>query len=254
MQICRRDWLNGLWTLHSFFRAAGAPPFRVVLLSDKSVGAEVLGHYRRLFPGICIPEAKETEALALRRLAPLAPTLFEMWREGTYFTLPKVLDSWLWSANPRWLCVDPDVLFFLPPKEMLDYILGGTADQFLWNVPQDKGHCDGTYCFTPRESQLATSLSLPARFQIGCGGVDAKGFDWVLAEQLFRQMPVPRDLIFMVDQTLFGLFAAKHGFRGLPEHQYCVEPVESLEGVVARHYYGKTRDLFYVEGIAALLS
>ena len=56
----------------------------------------------------------------------------------------------------------------------------------------------------------------------------------------------------MIDQTITGIWAAEHGYDELDDGRYAVRPVESLDGVVARHYYSKTRDLMYVEGIRTL--
>ena len=56
-----------------------------------------------------------------------------------------------------------------------------------------------------------------------------------------------------IDQTIIALASLTQGWRSLPPERYAIEPVESLAGVVARHYYSKTRDLLYLEGIPRLI-
>jgi len=66
-------------------------------------------------------------------------------------------------------------------------------------------------------------------------------------------VPLDPERGFMADQTLLGIMCAAHGLETLPVERYAIKPVATLAGVVARHYYAKTRDLLYLEGIPALI-
>ena len=57
----------------------------------------------------------------------------------------------------------------------------------------------------------------------------------------------------MIDQTIMALFSLARGWESLPTDRYVLEPVDDLTGVVARHYFGKTRDLMYLEGLPRLI-
>ena len=57
----------------------------------------------------------------------------------------------------------------------------------------------------------------------------------------------------MLDQTIFAILCLARGWHPLPTERYVLEPVDDLGGVVARHYFGKTRDLLYLEGIPKLI-
>ncbi len=253
MQVCARDWLNGLWTLSSFYYFSNKS-FRLVLLHDGWLNSNksILNIYKRHFPGIIVYNRQDLISKVKDKILPIAPTIANMWLDGRYFTLAKVVDSFLLCKNRYYLSVDPDVLFFKRPVELLSGMQTLNGTSACWNFPIERGHADGMFCFSPDVIQQLTGLTLPVPFGTGLGCVDSFQFDWETAESVFSQRQIPENLMFMVDQTLFALFAAKNGFVALPRNRYAIEPVSSLNGVVARHYYSKTRDLMYLEGISYL--
>ena len=253
LQICRRDWLNGLWTLYSF-SIYSSKPFRVVLLHDGWLDntPNITNIYKKQFPGIVIYQRNQLVDMVDDQIKCKSPSIAKLWRDGRYFTLPKIVDSFLLSLNDTYLQLDPDVLFFGYPQVLLESLENLEGRSGCWNLPQDKGHADGLFCFTPNEVKNICSCQLPVPFQIGLGSVNKQTFDWDLAEKVFSTLTIPDSLRFMVDQTFLALMAAKYGFIPLPQREYAVEPVSSLDGVIARHYYSKTRDLMYVEGLKKL--
>jgi len=252
LQICRRDWLNGLWTLRSF-SIFSQQPFRLVLLHDGWLDNEsyVVHSYLKQFPGVITYKRSSLLSRVKTEIHPESPSLARLWEDGSYFTLPKVIDSFLLSTNQCYLQLDPDVLFFDYPYDLLMSLTQLNDQSSCWNLPNDKGHADGLFCFTPEEIAIC-GYQVPVPFGTGLGSVNKTKFDWNLADQVFSTLSIPATLKFMVDQTFFALMAAKHGFIPLPKQKYAVDPVTSLEGIVARHYYGKTRDLMYIEGLKKL--
>ena len=251
MQICARDWRNGLWTLWSLGKWIDEP-FRSVLFTDGSVPQSAIDSYKRLFPGIVTPSLEELDRAIEAQLPPNTQRLRALWKSRRYFTLPKLLGSWVSARQHRWICVDPDVLFLDKPTELVEFTRSSQGMPFLWNVPVYRGHSDGMFCFTPEQIRSVSQLDVPVPFAVGCGAVDRSGFAWDIAEDVLRRLAVPDSARFMLDQTLFALFAGAKGFSALPRNRYAIEPVASLSGIVARHYYAKTRNLFYSEGVGAL--
>ena len=247
MQVCARDWINGHWTIRSFAQQTGVP-FRLVLLHDGSLDPGARQSYQNAFPGVLIPGREQIRDRVEGLFGSKAPTLLGMWRSGRYFTLPKVIDSAVLATNKRILHIDPDVLFFKRPDELLD-TLQADEPAALWNLPRDKGHADGMFCFQPDDIEQATGLRVPVPFGTGLGAWQPDLMPWSAAEALLSEHTPPEEFIFMLDQTLLALHAAANGWQPLPRDRYAIKPVESLAGVVARHYYGKTRDLMYVEGM-----
>lgn len=250
LQVCTRDWLNGHWTLRSLALHVNAP-FRLVLLHDGNLDARARASYESCFPGVVVTRRDEIGEAVTSLLAEASPTLLKMWMTGRYFTLPKVVESALLALNDSILHIDPDVLFFDRPTELLEPLPTGIGAR--WNLPRDKGHADGMFCFTPRLIEETCGLRPPVPFGTGLGRWTPSHMPWQAVENLLSRHQPEDWLIFMLDQTLIALHAAANGWQPLPRERYAIEPVESLEGVVARHYFGKTRDLMYVEGMRFLL-
>lgn len=251
MQVCRRDWLNGLWTLKSF-RRFGGQDFRLVLLDDGSIGAPERARYRAHFPGIVMAAEAEVAERVERELRPVAGHIADLWHRGEYFTLPKVVDSSLLARNETILTLDPDVLFFLEPTELLDAVRQGLPGFALLNRRANARHHDGSFCLDLPQLREHWGIEFPLGFGIGLGALCPRRLDWRFVDEVFRREEIIFPLRFMIDQTITALAAARAGCQFLDPRRYAIDPVASLYGVVARHYYSQTRDLMYLEGIPAL--
>lgn len=252
VQVCHRDWLNGIWTIMSFAYFA-KQPFRLVMLQDGTVPELAWDHFRRLFPGVVIADRESLRTEVEKRLGTVSPTIVEMWQSGEYCTLPKVVDSWLLAKNKTIVTLDSDVLFFDFPKELLDTSsVGNQLAIYNYIEYKDWGR-EASYAHDAEELEREMGISLPYDFIIGLGRVNLDYFDWELCEKVLSKHP-PRGRVkhFTIDQSIMGIWAAAHSFSHLDKKRYAVNPVENLDGVVARHYIGKTRDLMYVEGIRNL--
>lgn len=251
--VCRRDWLNGVWSLKSF-RAFSEQPFRLVVFHDGSLTARELACFHQHFPGVQIPSVEEIAPLVEQRIAPVAPTLVKLWQSGRCFILRKTIDSWLCARRRFVLKIDPDVLFFQRPDELLaaEATLAGRYAAF--NVHRHSTHRDGMYCLDPEKLFTQFGINLPPEFNEGLGVVDTSLTDWPLAERVFSALPLLDDLLFLTAQTIEGIFAVQHGYVPLPVNRYHVEhaDIDIDASTVARHYLSKMRDRFYVEGIPRL--
>ena len=252
VQVCHRDWINGIWTIMSFAHYA-KQPFCLVMVHDETVPEFAWAHFKKLFPGLVIADRKSLRPEVEKRIAPLSPTIVAMWESGEYCTLPKIVDSWLLAKNKTVLTLDADVLFFDSPEELLDE--SEVQDCLaIYNYFDTQGHgLDSSYCIDAEALKKVMNIELPLDFLIGLGRVNLDCYDWVLCEKVLSKYP-PRGHVkhFMIDQSILGVWAYKYGFRTLDKKRYAVRPVDSLEGVVGRHYIAKTRDLMYVEGIRTL--
>jgi hypothetical protein len=253
--VCRRDWLNGVWTLKSF-RAAAGQPFRLVIFHDGSLTARDEQCLRDHFPGVHLPTAAEVAPLVEQRLAPIAPTIAELWRSGRCFILRKAVDSPLVARRRFVLKIDPDVLFFQRPEELLNPEATLAGRYAAYNVHRHRTHRDGMYCFDPVKLNAQFGLDLPTEFNEGLGVVDTSRTDWPMVERIFAALPLQEDLLFLTAQTIEAIFCVQHGFVPLSPDRYNVEhdDVAVNEQTVARHYLSKMRDRFYVEGIPRLLA
>jgi hypothetical protein len=252
VQVCKRDWINGIWTIMSFAHY-GKKQFRLVMVHDETVPEFAWDHFKRLFPGVIISDREKLRPEVEEKLKPLSPTIAKMWESGYYVTLPKVVDSWLLAKNQTVVTLDADVLFFDYPNELLDDSIVTGQLAILNHVDTAGPWRAAYYCIDANALEEDMGIALPGDFGLGLGRVNLACYDWAMCERVLSSHPLTGHVKhFMIDQTIMGMWAAQSGFETLESHRYAVRPVESLTGVVARHYFAKTRDLMYVEGIRTL--
>ena len=256
MQVCRRDWVNGMWTLYSLAKQIQLP-FRCVLLHDGWLDSNPMAAkiYKNKFPGITT-YTKKSVKIDGAHIIESSPKIEEMWNsKGEFPTISKVIDSYVKAKNDFVIQIDPDILFFDYPKEIIeDHLDDGKVA--VWNYVDwrrpDPDDPKGTYCYSPREVRKLTGLQLPLPFSTGLGKVDIKRTDWRLASKVIDNTEIISSNKWTIDQTIHGLMAAKYGYKKLPTEKYAIRPVDNIKGIVARHYFGKTRDLMYVKGLKSL--
>jgi hypothetical protein len=250
-QVCARDWLNCLWTMKSFARFC-ASPFRLVILCDRTVAPEMTATLRQHLPGAEVLGFDESLPAARERFAGEYPTLCRLRTDGRFFTLPKVLDSAALRRREVVLAIDPDVLFFAQPEEMMADLSMGRGYFGRLNLPRRDSDPSGAFCIDAPALREQFGIQLPLRFNCGLGSFDYSAGDWNLIERVLTALPPDPARAFMLDQTILGILCVAGGWHPLPP-RYALEPVDDLAGVTARHYFGKTRDLLYLEGIPQLI-
>lgn len=55
IQICRRDWLNGIWSIKSLAKQI-EQPFRLIVFLDHSIGTQALACWQRHLPEFIISQ------------------------------------------------------------------------------------------------------------------------------------------------------------------------------------------------------
>src|SRR5262249_7250326 len=120
MQVCARDWLNGLWTVSSFRKQCGRP-FQLVVFCDRSVTERMQACIRHHCVGADVLPFDEQVNGVREYFEPRHPELWRLRASKRFFTLPKVMDSYAVRRRDVVLSIDPDVLFFAPPEELLTH-------------------------------------------------------------------------------------------------------------------------------------
>jgi hypothetical protein len=119
-------------------------------------------------------------------------------------------------------------------------------------IPRRDADPRGAFAIDPDIVRERLGLELPLRFNAGLASLNYSAARWDEVERVLAAVPVNPERSFLTEQTVVWLLANAGGWETLPPERYAIEPVQSLDGVVARHYYGKTRDLFYNEGLPEL--
>ena len=247
IQICKRDYLNAFWSIKTFFLYANKK-FRLVVHTDNSISNDQIAILNYHFPGMYYVQKEEIKESLYNKLGKYK-TLIKLWNGGYFFTLSRVVDTWLANKSEFIIMIEPDVIFFNEPVDLFNgtdrkrNILGKV------NVLRDKKITKGMYCMDDKKIKKIFGIILPVKFGSGLGWLKKSIFDWELIESVLNKIEIDYENKFLLDQTLLAILAAKYGYAELPVDKYVIEPVKNLNGVIARHYYGKTRFLLYKEGI-----
>ncbi len=258
MQVCDRDWLNGMWTLKSLRLACGRD-FRLVMYLDSNVPAEAKATLERHFPGVQIPSRDQLEEQVRQRLAPIAPVLAALWHARFSVTLCKMANVWVSAKQPRVLYLDPDVLFFARPDELLDFVFkgnGGTLGLFNeFDMPPENLADSGGFCLDEADVVRKLGVKLPRNFNAGLGALALDTLDWATLEEIFKTLRWLPERSLMFDQTCLAFFAAKRGWYPLDQKRYLTNGASFGPSAVAAHYSGSEwRDAFYAQGIPIVRS
>jgi hypothetical protein len=169
-------------------------------------------------------------------------------RRATPFML-KLTDFDLLAAGAVVLGLDSDLLFFGRPDEVLERCARPGSGYLVQTDPET------AYNVTAEVARQAFGVALVPRVNTGFL-VFARGLpDWRAFERYLAHPDVARPTGF-IEQTLFALHGSEvGGLDLLPEHRYPIDLRAGLpyEGVVARHYAGRSRPLLTSEGMPRVL-
>lgn len=252
MQVCARDWLNALWTLRSFRHFVGQP-FQLLLICDATVTPEIQAKLRHRLSGADVIQAGHPALSVDQAFKEKYPSLYRLRLDGRHALLPKIMDTSVLRKRDVVLSIDPDVLFFAPPTEYLEETNTDRGYFGRFNLPRQDANPIGAFSLNPDEVREKLGIELPRRFNAGLASLNYPAARWDEVERVFAAVSPDPSRAFLTEQTVVWLLANAGGWKPLPPKKYTIEPVDSLTGVTTRHYYGKTRDLFYTEGIPELL-
>ena len=208
------DWLNLLWTLHSFYHFSGCR-FALCIHDDGSLSETACGHLQTAFPHARLIRRAEAD----RHVAPLLAghprcQSFRM----AYKLALKVFDFSAFLETERMLLLDSDILFFAPPAALIALI----ADPAVRHNSLNK---DWDYGYTVERDSLQPVLdfAFPPFINSGLGLIHRGSirFDWV---EEFLALPGIMNHPHQIEQTLIALCSARFGFAMLPP-EYDVPPL-----------------------------
>jgi hypothetical protein len=242
----RYDWEMALWMLASLHEASRLR-WPIVLHEDGTLEQEQLDLYAKLFPSLKVVRRTEADLVMGQILGPYprcADYRNRMPHGLKAFDIPQLANS------PRYLMLDPDVLFFSRPTEIVDWAADSEDFSCWFNqdfqepspIPPAQAEKDlGIELW----SQVNTGLCLLTRDSVS----DLAAMEEWLAHPALQDSKVQ----WRVEQTLLALAASKAGKGGLLPSTYEVSPNRNRHPKsVARHYVGCVRDRFIGEGVKEL--
>jgi len=236
----RRDWLNVLWSLKSFYHFSGAD--YPLFLHDGGLGDAHITCLRDHFPDATIVSKAQADELVeptlrARNLARCVECRHKSVMARKFF------DFYMPSTADRVIAIDSDVLFFSKPTELLH---ADPMHRNRYNLDPES-----FYALKKEKLKELTGLDVPARINAGLSVVWRSSIDLPRVEE-WLGYPGMLDSAWLVEQTLHALVGAVAGVTMLPE-SYLVSTRPGLPaGIVAKHYPGFYRPLLYQEGMREL--
>lgn len=241
-----QDYKLALWMLASLHEASQLR-WTVVLHNDGSLMGWDLECFREIFPGTIIHRRCEMDdrmADVLTKYPRCRDYRNRMPHGLKCFDIPEVCET------PKYLMIDPDVLFFRPAGEILN-----------WAEDSSKRGCWFNRDFQEPSpispAQAVTDLGVPLwpRVNTGLCLLERQTVRNLDAMEEWLGHPALQDpkMQWRVEQTLLALCASQVGVGGLLPKEYEVSPHKYRKpGGISRHYIGCVRGRFYSEGILEL--
>lgn len=159
----------------------------------------------------------------------------------------KIFDVPQLQTAPRFILLDPDVLFFAPPREILAWI-DGAAETCWFN--EDVAEASNV---TAAEAEARLGVKLWPRVNSGLCLLTRRAIDLDFCERVLGETAILAGHFWRVEQTLFALCASRHGAGGLLPGAYEVSlGAHRAPYAISRHYVGAVRDHFWGEGVREL--
>ncbi len=245
----QRDYLNGLWAAKSFYRSAGV---RWPLVWHEGGFLSPAARRRLIdhFPDARLITLKEADDRVGRLLAERGLSHCAACRRKSFMLL-KLIDCLALSRAKYLLLLDTDVLFFARPQELLDAIVSGEPAS-LFNRDSKTW-----YNLSPDAARERYGIDLVE--QVNAGLALVRREDWRL--DMIDDFLTDPDILsepWLTEQTVQALMGSRIGMEFLPPTYPCsVESGLTAPGgipLVAKHYPGYPRPLYYREGIPHLIA
>lgn len=238
-----RDLLAACWALASFYRVAELLG-ELFLHDDGSLTKNDRVLIQKLFPNAKIVDSRNfiRDYQAVLDKYPVLKKFRSRYPE--YFSFKKIIDPFFVSDKTWHLILDSDVLWFGRPRELEEQIKTNGAQSFMQynNAVISAVFRDGTT--TPEHlSHFNAGMILYSRNNFSLQGL-SDFFDRLDVSQ--------KQNLHFADQL--GHAYALRNLSALPEERYTIKRSVAGTEIVARHYTGPRRHLFYLEGLEILKS
>lgn len=245
--VLGRDHLTmAAWMLASWTIATGRN-WRIYFHDDGTLPNETREQFARLRLSVTVISRNEANTEMAARLSALPRC--RSYREGVPLGL-KIFDVPEIQSAPRLLLIDPDVLFFRRPDEILTWC-DRPQDFSCWfnvdvaeasNVPAAEAHA-------------RLGLELWPRVNSGLCLLTRSAIDLDFCEKVLEQTSIREGHFWRVEQTLFAICASRYEKGGLLPETYEVSlDAFRRSAAIARHYVGAVRHRFWAEGVWTLNS
>lgn len=246
--ICQRDLRMGICAAKSLnLVCENALPW--VFHDDGTLTPSNCSLLRHHFPGSRIITYQESLTYARKQFGTPSDSKIAEYREKKVLML-KLLDIGHWAKDSRILFIDTDVLFFSKPSAFLQSAFDVNSTNCF-----NKDH-ETAYIFDPVDIKKICGVEVKEKINSGLFSVNKNIFNFELVEKWLNQLPLELPFnIHRMEQTLFAMLASasSSGVHHLPE-EYNVSYHKPVENAICKHYVGRIRHGFELEGLRYLIN
>ncbi|MBX9697302.1 MAG: hypothetical protein K2X53_04370, partial [Alphaproteobacteria bacterium] len=241
MLLCNRDLEMGICAAKSF-QLANQRSFVFTFHEDGSLSREQILLIEKHFPSSRIIRRKEADQELEKKYSGYHSLL--QWRASFVLAL-KIVDVFHYATSPRIIFVDSDVLFFDSSEELLK----SPCNVFNKDI-------ESSYFATAEEMQDAWGVKVIPCINSGLWNIERSLIDlaWVndvVGSSSFSLFSANRRHV--SEQTIMALLASKKKDTTLLSSAYDVSYFKKVSDSVCKHYVGRIRHGFEMEGLLYLL-
>jgi hypothetical protein len=236
----KRDWINLIWTLKSFYRFSGA--HFPLYIHDGGLAAEDKHALLAHFPNAILISRADADSKVETILQARGLSRCLLYRRRNPTTL-KLFDFFLLSSARTIISMDSDIIFFRRPSELID----GAC-------PPNRYNRDESYFYTLGLEELQRRFGFfpVSHINSGLSRLSRGSIDFDAVEKCLQDQDLFADQ-WVTEQTLHALCSNPHPPELLPGH-YLVSTKPGLtDDLVCKHYPGTGRYLLYEEGMRYLI-
>lgn len=235
-----QDWLPAAWAVASWVGQTGRR-WHLVFHDDGTLPAAAATDLARIFPGADLISRAAADAELAGTLA--GHPRCQLWRKHDPSAL-RVLDTTHYGVGGRILLLEPDILFFRHPAELLDHLDGPYRE--CWFAE----HVAELSLVAAAEADRVLRVKLWPQIDAGLALLFNGLVDLDFCERILATTGILKGDPRRIAPTMLALCASWGGTGGLLSAAYEVSLAKRMRPeTVARHYFGPTRPRFYTEGL-----
>lgn len=236
-------WMLG-WMLRSFFAQSGLKP-NIFIHEDGSIDKKTAKLIQDKFPNVTVMFREETT----RRILDMndIPEIIKKARKNSHFFLDKLLSTALFSKAKRILMSDVDILYYKPPVEVIDFMLGksgldGMGQQSLESSAPYDLKMDDYYTEKYHLEEKRLYLMNGGYLMIERGKLNINQ----IAEYLEHvKMPFTD---YFIEMSGWACILAQLNFKYLPPHLYAIKG-RLNDDMIMKHFTSPRRYEMFAYGI-----
>ncbi len=246
--VCEKKaiWML-VWSLRSFLIMSGLRPV-IVIHDDGSIDSDSAGLINSKFANVKILFRKETTEQVAS--LPNLPESIRQVRKNCHFFFENPIDILALSKAKKIIIMNTDILFFKPPTEVIDFVMGKTNYDALASQNHRRG--DGPFDFDLMMDEYYTQ-----KYKLDEKGVVYVNSGFILfnrekfnVDQLVEYLEHTKRMLtdYFLEMAYFGCMLAQVNFAFLPLDRYHFKgPVN--EKTVFKHFTSPRRYEMFAYGI-----